>query len=347
MKAIVKAAAGPGLECVDLPEPEPGPGEVKLRVRAAAICGADIHFHHWDPFAENMRRKYDMRFPAIIGHEGAGEVVAVGPGTVGVRPGDRVAIETHIPCGRCYQCQNGMRHNCADMGLYAFSRPGCFAEYAVAPERVCYHLPGDVSYEEGALLEPAGVAMRAIEESRLEPGDAVLVYGCGPIGLMAIQMLNACGAATVIGVDVDGYRLAMAEQFGCVAINAAGGDVLERVRALTRPRGGVDAALEMTGAAQVYETVLDAVRIEGRLVSVGHTSAPVPVDVTNKVNMKGLMWKGVFGRRIWETWWKVAGLAAAKKVALREVVTHRFPLGEHRQAFEQIGKGAGKVVFLP
>ena len=347
MKAIAKTAPAPGLEYIDVPEPTPGPGEVKIRVRAAAICGADIHFQRWDRLAENLRAKYAMEFPAVIGHECAGDVVETGTGVKGIRAGDRIAVETHIPCGRCYQCQNGMRHNCADMGLYSYSCAGCFAEYALVPERVCYHLAENVSYEEGALFEPGGVAMRAIEESLLQPGDAVLVYGCGPIGLMAIQMLNACGAATVIGVDIDDYRLAMAERFGCVPVNAARGDVRGIVREVTGARGGVDALLEMTGAAGVYGTVFDVIRIEGRLVTVGHPLEPVSVNVTNMVNMKGLLWKGIFGRRIWETWWKVSSLVAAGKIRLADVITHRFCCDEYEEAFAQIDKGAGKILFLP
>lgn len=347
MKAIAKTGPAPGLDYIDVPDPVPGPDEVKIRVRAAAICGADVHFYHWDQLAENLRAKYSMRFPAVIGHECAGDVVETGANVQGIRVGDRIAVETHIPCGRCYQCQNGMRHNCADMGLYSYSCAGCFAEYALVPERVCYRLSNAVPYEEGALFEPGGVAMRAVEESRLQPGDAVLVYGCGPIGLMAVQIANACGTATVIVVDIDDYRLAMAERFGCVPINAAREDVRQRVRELTGTRGGVDAVLEMTGAADVYDTVFDVVRIEGRLVTVGHPLRPVPVDVTTMVNMKGLLWKGVFGRRIWETWWKVASLAAAGKIRLADVITHRFACGDHEKAFTQIGKGAGKVLFLP
>lgn len=347
MKAIVKNAREPGLACVDLPEPSPGPGEVKFRVKAAAICGADIHFYRWDAFAENMTAKYGMTYPAVIGHEGAGEVVAVGEGVRDVAVGDRIAVETHIPCGHCYQCQNGMRHNCANMELYGFSCSGCFAEFATAPERVCYRLGGETSFEDGALFEPAGVAMRAVEESGLLPGDTVMVCGCGPIGLVAVQILLACGAGRVIAMDIDDYRLEMAERFGAVAVNSGREDVVGVVKELTSARGGVDAVLEMTGAAEVYETVFASIRIEGRLVTVGHPLRAVHVDVANGVNMKGLLWKGVFGRRIWETWWKLSGLIASGKVSLWSVATHRFSCEEVDDAFGQVAKGAGKILFLP
>lgn len=347
MKAIVKKAREPGLACVELPEPSPGPGEVKFRVGAAAICGADIHFYHWDAFAENMTAKYGMTYPAVIGHEGAGEVIAVGEGVRDIAVGDRIAVETHIPCGHCYQCQNGMRHNCAHMGLYGFSFPGCFAEFATAPERVCYRLNEQTSFEEGALFEPGGVAMRAVEESGLLPGDTVMVCGCGPIGLVAVQILLACGAAQVIAMDIDDYRLEMAERFGAIPVNSGREDVVGKVKELTSARGGVDAVLEMTGAAEVYDTVFASIRIEGRLVTVGHPLRPVPVDVANMVNMKGLLWKGIFGRRIWETWWKLSGLAASEKIKLTDVATHRYSFEKADDAFRQISKGAGKILFLP
>ncbi len=346
MKALLKTSAKPGLEYAEVREVIPGPGEVKFRVKAAAICGTDVHFNRWDKSAVNFQESFGMKFPFVVGHECAGEVVEVGTGVRGFRPGDRISLETHIPCGQCYQCQNGMAHNCTDMLLYGATTDGCFGDYALAPASVAFRLPDEVSDEEGAMFEPAGVAMRAVEEGNILPGDTVLVYGCGPIGLMTAQLLRSCGAARVIAVDLDDFRLGMAAKYGAETVNGARENVGERVAALTRARRGVDVLLEMTGSDKVYDGLFNLIRPEGRLVSVGHPGVPVTVDITKSINFRGISWKGVFGRRIWFTWWKLAAMVAAKKLNVLDIVTHRFAFSQFREAFEQVDKGAGKILFV-
>ncbi len=343
MKALVKTAPVPGAALADIDEPKLDAGELLIEVKAGAICGTDIHFYHWDPASAN----FPVRFPLILGHEYAGDVVALGSQVTGIAVGDRVSVETHIPCGACYQCGIGEGHNCQDMGLVGISYPGAFAPYAKIPAKVAYRLPPGVSYEEGALFEPAGVAMRGVDEARIAPGDLVVVLGCGPIGLIAAQMARAVGAAQVIAVDINEFRCEMARGTGAIAVNARRENVVEAVRRAAGRKGGADVVIELSGASEVYEYLFDLLRLEGRLVTVGHVSQPVSINISRQINLKGVALKGVFGRRIWETWEHLASLVAHKRVDLSRVITHRFPLDAYEAAFQQVHGDAGKVLFIP
>ena len=207
--------------------------DIKVEVKAGAICGTDIHFYHWDPASAN----FPVRFPLILGHEYAGDVVEIGADVRGIAVGDRISVETHIPCGACYQCGLGEGHNCQDMGLVGISYPGAFAKYAKVPAKVAFKLPPGVSYEEGSLFEPAGVAMRGVDEAHIAPGDLVVILGCGPIGLIAIQIARAVGAAQVIGVDINEFRLEMARRMGALPVNAAKESVVDAVKQVAGRRG--------------------------------------------------------------------------------------------------------------
>jgi threonine 3-dehydrogenase len=310
-------------------------------VKAAALCGTDIHFYHWDTTAAN----FPVRLPLILGHEYAGDVLEVGSDVQGLAAGDRVSVETHVPCGKCYSCALGNGHNCQNMELVGITYPGAFARYAKAPAKVTYRLPASVTYEEGSLFEPAGVAMRGIDEAHIAPGDAVVVVGCGPIGLVAIQMALAVGATRVMAVDVNEFRLEMARRTGADTLNPRQENITERVRTLTGRKGGADAVLEVSGAPEVFDYLFDIVRLEGHVVTIGHVSRPISVNISKQINLRGVTLKGVFGRRIWETWEHLSSLVAAKRIDLSGVVTHRYPLDAFEEAFAQVHGRAGKVVF--
>lgn len=233
MKALVKAEPKPGASLVDMAAPDIGRDEVLVEVKAAAVCGTDIHFYQWDTMAANL----PVRLPLILGHEYSGDVLKVGGDVRGLAPGDRVSVETHVPCGTCYSCRLGNGHNCQHMELIGITYPGAFAWYAKAPAKVAYRLPSGVTYDEGALFEPAGVAMRGVDEARIAPGDAVVVVGCGPIGLVAIQMALAVGAGVVIAIDVNEFRLQMAHRAGARTLNPHRDDIAEQVGILTGRRG--------------------------------------------------------------------------------------------------------------
>ena len=346
MNAIVKTNKKAGFEYAKIDKPAPGTDEVLIEVEAAAICGTDIHYYEWNQVAEDFAAKFNIKFPFVVGHEFAGKIVAVGKNVKTKNIGDRVSVETHIPCGRCFQCQYGNPHNCINMNIYGTSCNGCFGEYALAPEKVVFTIPDKVSYEEGALFEPAGVAMRAVEEINAAPGETIVVYGCGPIALIAIQMLQVCGAARVIALDIDEYRLNLAEKYGAITINPSKEDAISAVTRLTKGRGGADAIIELTGVHKAYESLFEMLRLEGRVATVGHPSGEIPINITQNINLKGASIKGVFGRRIWETWWNLTELMNSKKINILDVVTHRFAFSQHLEAFEQIKKGAGKVLFV-
>ncbi len=347
MKAIIKSGRVPGVTCVELSKPTPRANEVLIEVKAAAICGTDIHYWKWNDSAEAFANQYNVKFPFVLGHECSGIVREVGAEVTGIQPGDHVAFETHIFCGHCYQCRTGNAHICRNMSIYGTSCDGCFAEFATAPAAVCFKLPESVSFEEGALYEPGGVAMQAVQRSGVRPGDTVLVFGCGAIGQMVTQIMLAGGAGRVIAVDVDDYKVGMAREYGALAVNSAKEALGEVVRSCTSDRGGADVIVEVTGAPAVYETLFDYLRPEGSVVTVAHPGRPIPFDVTRNVNTKGATIRGVFGRRIWDTWYEFSGLVENKKIDLNKVITHRFPLTKCTEAFEQTGKGAGKVLFIP
>ncbi len=343
MKALTKARPEPGAALTEIDTPRLQPDEVLIEVKSGAICGTDVHFYHWDSAAGN----FPVKFPMILGHEYSGDIVEVGPAVQGLSVGDRVSMETHIPCGKCYSCGLGNGHNCQEMGLVGMNYPGVFSKYAKAPAKVTFKLPPGVTYEEGSLFEPAGVAMRGIDEAHISPGDTVVVVGCGPIGLIAIQMALAVGASQVIGIDVKDFRLDMAKRMGASTLNPSRDNIVERVREACGRKGGADVVLEISGAAEVYEYLFDILRLEGRVVTIGHVARPVSVNISKQINLRGVSLKGVFGRRIWETWEHLASLVAAKRIDLAGVITHRFPLEAFHEAFAQVHGQAGKVLFLP
>lgn len=342
MKALVKETASRGARLIETyPDPEVEGSEVLIRVERAAVCGTDIHLYDWDSSATAFHPK----LPLIMGHECSGTVAAVGPEVRRVRVGERVSLETHIPCGDCFQCRTGSAHNCLNMGLVGLTVQGAFADVIKVPEVVCFRLPDAVTFEEAALFEPAGVAVHALQRANITPGDAVLICGCGFIGLVAIQLCLLAGAATVVALDVNEYRLAKARGLGAVALNPQREDVRAAVNDLTGRRGGVDVAFEMSGAASVYPGIFGYIRREGTLVSVGHPGKPVAIDVAAHINKQGVVFKGVFGRRIWDTWEILASLIGSKRVDLASLVTHHLRLNEYETAFAAIRDKGIKAMF--
>lgn len=346
MKAIVKDSMEKGVIYTDIEKPCLKDDEVMIEVKAAAICGTDIHYYQWDETARGFGNKFGIKFPFVLGHECAGIIVDIGSKVKNRRVGQRVAIETHIPCGNCFECQNGMQHNCTNMKIYGTSCNGCFANYAVVSSESTFVLPEEMSYEEGALLEPAGVAMRAVEESGIIPGDTVIVNGCGPIGLFLIQILKVSGAAKILAIDIDQYRLNLAKKLGALPIDLHKVDVVSEVNKCTNNRKGADVIFETSGVASAYNKVFEMIRNEGTLITVGHPEETIVVDIMKDINIRGIKIKGIFGRRIWNTWWNLSSLIVAKKINLLDVVTHYYQFFQCEEAFEQLNKGAGKIMFI-
>jgi threonine 3-dehydrogenase len=344
MKAIAKTQPGKGVSLIDLPIPTPTDHGVLIKVECSAICGTDIHLYNWASSAVIMQP--NLVFPHVIGHEIAGTIVAVGEEVSKSRIGQRVAFETHTHCGECYLCRTGNKHVCLNMDKFQQYQDGGFAEYKLAAENMLYVLPDQISFEQGALYEPGGVAMYAVEDSHMNPGDVVVIYGCGPIALMAMQIFKACGAGTVVGIDINEFRVNMARKYADVVINGAKEPALDIVREITKARGGADVILEATAASSVYESMFQMARPEAHIILIGHPGSAVSVNVMKNINLKSLNIKGHYGRSIWSTWDKLNALQLAERIDLLDTVTHRFTLEQYEEAFETSTKDAGKVLFI-
>ena len=344
MKAVVKTSAERGATYDSTyPDPSPAGGEVVLQIGAASLCGTDREVYEWTPSAQ----AFNLDVPVVNGHEGAGTVVEVGLGVTDLKVGDRVALESHLVCGRCFSCRTGNAHTCERTRIIGMHIDGVFAEHMAAPQDICVKLPAHASLETGALLEAAGVAVHAIQRSGYAvAGRAVLVSGGGPIGLVVAHLARLMGASHVIVVEPNPYRRAQAEKLGAEAM-APGPEVVERARELTGRRGGFDVAFECSGAPSALTTLFDALRNEATLVTVGHPSRPAEINIAAYINKKGITLRGIFGRRLWETWEQTLLLLDSGRLDLDWLITHRLPLDRVDEAIGLLTGDAGKVLLIP
>ena len=224
MKAIVKEKPGPGAVLKSIETPKPGPREVLIRVKAGAICGSDVHIYEWDPWAQSVV----PGLPQILGHEFAGEIVEVGEEVRHLKPGDHVAGETHIPCDNCYFCLTGLRHICLNMKVYGVHSQGIFSEYTTLPEPCAVKVPQDIPFAAAAVMEPCGVAVHGLSKG-IVSGKKLAIFGCGPIGLFAVQAAVAYGASRIYAVDISETRLKSAKSFGATKVFQSGKDLLDKI----------------------------------------------------------------------------------------------------------------------
>ena len=341
MYALVKAAPGPGLALQEVPVPALGRRDCLVRVEATSICGTDLHIYRWDAWAASR-----LRPPLIVGHEFCGRVAAVGPDVTEVAVGDYVAGEGHLYCGRCYFCQTGQAHICAHGRIIGVDTDGCFAQYVRMPVVNLWNLDDAVPPAIGAIHDPLGNAVHAVMRAGVS-GASVAVVGCGPVGLCAAAVARRAGAAAVYGIDVNPYRLALAEGLGVdAAIRADGEDPVAVVRDLTGGLGA-EVVLEMSGHPAGIRTAFEMLRKGGRIVLLGIPPGPVEADLTGWIIFKEARVLGVNGRRIFETWHRMAELLRAG-LDVSSVVTHRFSLGEYETAFAVLAEGrCGKIVLVP
>jgi threonine 3-dehydrogenase len=345
MKAVGKTNKNPGIEIFEIKEPECGSDDVLVRVKATAICGTDLHYYHWDGYAE----RHNPGFPRVLGHEFCGDVVKVGENVRSIKVGDRVAGETHIPCGVCYFCRTGNMHICKNMKIFGVDTIyGSFAPYTVLPEITVVKVPNNISYDEGAVLEPLGVAVHAITEANIKPGDSVAITGCGPIGLFAQQLAKITGASKVISTDLKDYRLELSRKVGVTeAVNVANVDPVKRVRELTDGTGA-KVVIEISGSNTAIKQALEMASLTGRVVLVGTAQKPTELDTTNMLIYKEIKLSGITGRLMFDTWYRAIDIVSNKLIDLNLVITHKLSLDDAGKAFTLSDKGeAGKILFLP
>ncbi len=343
MKAVLKTAEGPGVTRGSVPVPDPGPEEVQVRVRASAVCGTDLHIAQWNSWA----RGAGIRLPLVMGHEFCGEVVGIGSRVRALRVGDYVAGETHLPCGACYQCRNGLQHICRNLKLFGIHRDGCFAEYTTIPELCAYRLPPTIPPRVAAMLEPLGTSLRAVLELNVG-GSTLAVVGCGPIGLFAVASARAMGASRVIGLDVRDERLVLARRMGCeIALDPRQPDTVDRI--LTATGGvGVDAIVEASGSAAALGSAFQYLRKGGKCVLIGLPPDPVRLNLGPDVVFKEATIIGIHGREMFRTWTRMLDLLACGLLSVEPVITHEMPLEQAEEALAllEAGKG-GKVILVP
>ncbi len=344
MRALLKASAIPGLTLTTCPDPAPGPHDAVVRVKATSLCGTDAHIYNWDPWAHSR-----IHPPRIIGHEMCGEVIAVGSSVSLVKIGDYVAAESHLTCGQCFQCRTGQAHVCRNYRILGIDLDGSFAEYVTLPENVLWHTSPDIPPQFACVQEPLGNAVDAALAEDLT-GHTVLITGCGPTGLFSTAVARTAGAATIIATDISDYRLDLAKQVGAdhvLNVKTLQGDAVgSAIRDITSGEG-VDASLEMSGNPAALHQAFRAVKNGGRVTLFGIPTGAICFDLANEIIFKGIRVHGITGRRLFSTWYRLAGLFKAG-LNIKPVVTHTFPMSEFAKGFDLINSGqCGKVVLFP
>jgi threonine 3-dehydrogenase len=338
MKALAKAKAEPGLWMEDVAEPAIGPGDVLIRVQKASICGTDLHIHAWDEWARQT-----IPVPMVVGHEFMGVIAEVGADVEGLAVGDRVAGEGHMTCGHCRNCRAGRREFCHNHKSVGVSRPGAFAEYLSLPASNAFVVPDHITDEVAAVLDPLGNATHTSLAFDVV-GEDVLITGAGPIGLMAAAIVRHIGARFVAITDVNDYRLDLAGRMGVDRVVDVRTTGLHDVMTDLGMTEGFDVGLEMSGNEAAVGQMLEAMNHGGRVAVLGIPSGDIRLDVA-EVIFKGLTMRGIYGRRIFETWYKMSAMLQTG-LDVDAVITHRFPAEDFQAAFALVASGqSGKVLL--
>jgi threonine 3-dehydrogenase len=338
MRALVKAKAERGIWLEDIERPSPGHNDVLIRVHRTAICGTDIHIFQWDDWASKT-----IPVPLAIGHEFSGEIVAYGSEVRGFENGDRVSAEGHITCSVCRNCRAGRRHLCMNTAGIGVNRPGAFAEYISVPAFNVFKLPDAISDEMASVLDPLGNATHTALSFDLV-GEDVLITGAGPIGIMAVAIARYAGARHVVITDVNDYRLQLARKMGAsVALNVTR-DTLDDTMQDLGMTEGFDIGMEMSGNPLAFRDLLRTMHHGGKVALLGIPPGETAID-WNHVIFKGLLIKGIYGREMFETWYKMASMLQSG-LDIQPIITHRFALNDFQEAFELMESGqSGKIIL--
>ncbi|MFA6408997.1 MAG: L-threonine 3-dehydrogenase [Gammaproteobacteria bacterium] len=339
MKSLAKLKREPGIWMYDAPMPEMGSNDVMIKIHKTSICGTDVHIYNWDDWAQRT-----IPVPMVVGHEYSGEIAAIGDAVQGFKIGDRVSGEGHISCGFCRNCKAGRRHLCrANIGV-GVTRPGCFAEYLVIPAVNAYPLPVHVSDEIGSILDPLGNATHVALSFDLV-GEDVLITGAGPIGIMAGVISRHVGARHIVITDVNDYRLDLVKKMNAdlIPLNVQK-DSIENAMKKLGMKEGFDVGFEMSGNAVAFNSLLEHMNHAGKIALLGFVPRETTID-WNQIIMKGLILKGIYGREMFETWYKMISMLQ-NGLNINPIVTHRFPIDQFEEGFKIMASGmSGKVVL--
>ncbi|WP_394169007.1 L-threonine 3-dehydrogenase [Saccharospirillum alexandrii] len=338
MKALAKLYPEAGIWMTEVDEPEVGHNDLLIRIRKTAICGTDVHIYNWDQWSQNT-----VPLGLVTGHEYVGEVVGMGEEVTGFAIGDRVSGEGHITCGYCRNCRAGRRHLCRNTVGVGVNRAGAFAEYLVIPAFNAFKLPDDVSDELAAIFDPFGNAVHTALSFNLVAED-VLITGAGPIGMMAAAVARHVGARNIVITDVNDFRLALAKRMGATRTVNVANESLNDVMSSLGMTEGFDVGLEMSGVPSAFRSMLSSMNHGGKVALLGIPGEDMAID-WSQVIFKGLELKGIYGREMFETWYKMAGLIQSG-LDLKPMITHTLPVADFQEGFDIMRSGqSGKVIL--
>lgn len=338
IKALAKLKTEPGIWMTQVDMPELGHNDLLIKINKTAICGTDVHIYNWDEWSQKT-----IPVPMVIGHEYAGEVVDIGQEVRGFSVGDRVSGEGHITCGHCRNCRGGRTHLCRNTVGVGVNRTGCFAEYLVIPAVNAFKLPDEISDDLAAIFDPFGNAVHSALSFDLV-GEDVLITGAGPIGVMAAAICKHVGARHVVVTDVNDYRLDLAQKMGATrVVNVAKQSLKDTMNELNMTEG-FDVGLEMSGVPSAFSSMLELMNHGGKVAMLGIPPSDMGID-WSQVIFKGLVIKGIYGREMFETWYKMASLVQSG-LDLSPIITHHYSVDDFQQGFDAMRSGqSGKVIL--
>ncbi len=341
MRAIWKMKEGRGIEVGEAEIPVIKDDEVLIKVKKRAICGTDLHIYQWNEWSQNR-----IKPPVIIGHEFYGEIVEVGKNVKEYKVGELVTAEMHVVCHHCYLCRTGKAHLCENVVILGVDANGAFADYVAVPALNLWRVKKDIPEEFFAIYDPFGNAVHTVFEGDI-PTKTVLITGAGPIGAMAAGIAKASGASLVIVSEPNKFRRDLAKKMGAdVVVDPFNENLVEIVMDLTEGEG-VDNVLEMSGVAPALVDGLKAIKKGGILVLLGIFDSDVKIDLNELIIFKGITIRGVNGRKMFDTWYRMDGLLRSGKIDLSPIITHRFPMEEIEKGLLLMEEGkAGKVILL-
>ncbi len=338
MKALVKRKSEPGLWLEDAPEPEIGINDVLINVDRTGICGTDVHIYKWDAWAQKT-----IPVPMVVGHEFVGEIVQVGSNVSDFHPGEVVSGEGHVVCGRCRNCLAGRRHLCADTKGIGVNRPGAFAEYISLPMTNVWHHDDSVARDVASIFDPFGNAVHTALSFPVL-GEDVLITGAGPIGCLAAAVVKHAGARYVVVTDINPWRLELAKKMGATCVVDVRSEKLADVQQELGMSEGFDVGLEMSGSPEAFREMLDNMCHGGKIAMLGIPVEEMSID-WNTVVFNMLTIKGIYGREMYETWYKMTVMLQSG-LDISPIITHRFHYTEYEKGFEVMMSGqSGKVIL--